>query len=541
MNCPGSEKIAAHAEGRLEPAEEALLLEHGAECGDCREELALLTLARHSAPGAVPAEVRTRARKAVLRAIDAGRPAPVFVRATGPRYAYAAAAGLFIALLGLVALFKVRARATDEPTDVVRRPERRERLPQPPRLDAPAPAPETEPKPANPTEKKEQTAETPPTPPRREDKSPDLAVAPEDPPRPEETRTSEPPAPPRPSHTTATRALAPLQVMDPSGALALKRKGSKDKEKLSGVARLGDGDVITAEKPSGLRVEGGHPLVLAEGASVSLAWVPQEQAPYLLIHSGEALVDSTGPTRWIVSDGRVSLTINRAMARFSVSPREQQLSVLSLSEPLYAQPDGGQVYQVPPGKELVVGKAAADLRSADPQAVAKKGALFDAARPRQRTLFYTSCDPADAKRGHVFFQEGGYFRNEALLSHEKGKTAAAQLSANPRFAWRDNLVVRFRFMTNATALLAELRAEDRKYTLTKAFAVERKSVNQWQAAEFPLAVRGLGFRRDDGLLSLTLDTQDKLDWLRFTADQKDVFGDQKAYFVIDDVQVVERE
>ena len=61
----------------------------------------------------------------------------------------------------------------------------------------------------------------------------------------------------------------------------------------------------------------------------------------------------------------------------------------------------------------------AEVKPIDPGLAAKKNAAFDAARPKFRTVFYTSCDAADAKREHFFVQEGTWWRTEALCSRER--------------------------------------------------------------------------------------------------------------------------
>jgi hypothetical protein len=340
----------------------------------------------------------------------------------------------------------------------------------------------------------------------------------------------------------ATRVLSPVLITDMTGAISIRRKGSREKEKPAVATRLAEGDVLAAEKPSGFRVEGSHPVVLGEGSLISLAWVAQEQAPYIQIHSGEAVVDSTGPTRWIVSDGRVSVAVQRAVARFAVSPAEERLAVTALTEPLHVHPDGGRACRVPAGRELRVARSGAEVRASDPAELQRKKAFFDSTRPRQRTIFYAACDPADARRGHVLILEGGLFRNEALLSREApGRTQAVALSPNPRFAWKENLVLRFRLMTNATALQVTMRVEEQKYSFQKTLPLERKGVNQWQTATVPMALSNLGFQRDDGASTLTVGWDDRIDSIRFSIQQKDVFGDQKPYVLVDDVEVFEKE
>lgn len=555
MNCPESERVAAYAEGRLDAAEAALFLEHCAECDDCRREIALLTLAREKAdlPEPVPPGVRARTVQSVLRSLERERERTprfahprVFVRERrSPGVVLAAAAALLIAVAGLVALVRMREGrpgASGSPVQIAAPSPRAPLAPSPeiPRVPdlvpLPSPPPDVarRPEPVLP-------APAAPEPRRVEEPRPD-PVTPEPEPRPEEVRPRET-APSRPAHAIATRSLGELQVTDVTGAITVRRKGSREKERLVGVARLAEGDLLTAEKPAAFQVQGVHPVVLAENTTVSLAFAPQEQAPYLHVRSGEATVDSTGPTPWVISDGRVAVVVKQARGRFVAASGADRLLVSALNEPLFLQPDGGEAGTLlRPGEELSVGRAAADVRRLDLNLLARKGAAFDASRPRQRTIFFTSCDATDAKGGHFFLQEGAFFKNEAVLSQLRpDKTAHAVISPNPRFAWREGLLLRFRFRTNATQVQAALRADERRYTLFKVLPVERKNANQWIPAELLVAPTSLSFRRDDGVQTLTVTSQDKFDWVGFQVHQKDVFGDQKVYLLVDDIQVVEKE
>ena len=159
-----------------------------------------------------------------------------------------------------------------------------------------------------------------------------------------------------------------------------------------------------------------------------MAYVPQEQAPWISVQSGEVTVESTGASRWVLTDGQVAVAVKPAKARFTASRRESKFLLAAHSEPLYVQPDGGRLQSIPAGQELQVARAGAELRAVDSSLASKRAATFDAARPRQRTVFYTSCDPADAKREHFFVQEGGWLRNDGLLSRERAdRTAAAAI------------------------------------------------------------------------------------------------------------------
>jgi len=557
VNCPGSETIAAHADGRLEASESALLLEHCAECDSCRRELGILV--QPIPPGPVPAPFRARAVKAITRSLARERDRSPLgrLRLAAPRPGggpgLAAAAAVLLAVAGMVALVLGRGSEKPEPARVVRQTG----YPTPPESPLAPPGPVVSPRlPPAPPEREAPRAPEPspelrPADPKAEDR---LVPAPPPPPEPlpsvpagprfEETRPEETPA--RPSHTVLARTLGDVQLTDVVGVVTVKRRGAKESSTLPAVARLGEGDVLSAPRGASFQIEGRHPVVLGDATSVSVAFSAPEQAPWIQIRTGEATVDSTGPTHWIVSDGRVSVVIKQARARFSTSPGEDRLRVACLSEPLVVQPDGGQVYAVHAGEELQIGRASAEVRPLDREVLARKIAAFDAARPRTRTIFYTSCDPVDANRGHFFLQEGSWFKseqkNEALLARDqKDKTVLASIAPNPRFTWREGLVLRFRFMTNIRSVELALRVDERRYTLTKTLPVDRRSIHQWIPAEVPLAFGSLGFRRDDGQLQLTITTQDHFDALRFGARQQDVYDAQKAYLLVDDIQVVEKE
>ena len=97
-------------------------------------------------------------------------------------------------------------------------------------------------------------------------------------------------------------------------------------------------------------------------------------------------------------------------------------------------------------------------------------------------------------------------------------------------------------MTNCKSVETQLRVDEKKYTLVRPVAVDRKNLNQWMSVEIPFALSGWPvFRRDDGGTQLVVSTEDKFDSIRFVVRQQDVFGDQRADVLIDDIQVVERE
>src|SRR5436190_4737539 len=489
MMCPGPEQAAAYADARLDAADSARYLEHCSECEECRRTLALLSFPRETAP--VPADREARAISALRRSLDRDRTprglrrpaAPAPVRTS--RLGFGVAAALLLGFVGLLVTAERRPARVSEPRDVIvtvdpQLPPAPQRTPLPQLVAAPAPELALqEPAPKAPV------AEAPrnPAPPRLPEE-PRFALPVEPPvrvaPKPDDIRPEEPAARP-PAHTVVARALTELQITDITGTLMVHRKGAKSKEKLSGVTHLADGDVLSAEKSASFRVEGRHPVVLGENSSISMAYVAQEQAPWLRLHSGEAMVDSTGSARWVVTDGVVAVAVKPARARFTAARGDARLSLASLSEPLYVQPDGGAVHAIRLGEELQVGRANAEVKPVDPALVARKLAAFDAARPKVRTLFYTSCDPADAKREHFFVQEGAWWKNEGLYSRERAdRTAVASIGPNPRFSWGEKLTLRVRYSTNCKAIEIQQRVDERKYTLFKTLPVDKKNAGLWQ-------------------------------------------------------------
>jgi len=194
MRCPNPELLAALAEDRLDRHDRDALLEHAADCDDCRHTLLAL--------GAAPARAR------------------VTVRARQPWIPWAVAAALFIAIVGLLAL---RGRPEDGPAPkpeapIAEVPVNPEPLPPEPPKPEPVipPRPET-PKPLPPPEPKA------PEEPLKPEEKPPVVPAPTEKPAPEK-----PPAPPpvRPPTMTVVavldRAEGEVFVLGATGRIAVK-------------------------------------------------------------------------------------------------------------------------------------------------------------------------------------------------------------------------------------------------------------------------------------------------------------------------------
>jgi hypothetical protein len=542
MHCPGSEETAAFEDGRLDAGAEARLIEHAADCDDCRRTLALQVLPRDpSRPLPYEAEVRVLAAlRRVLppreRAVRPGRwgRRPEGFRA-GPFIA--AAAGLLVSVYGLVVL-------SSRPADPPRRaaPELAEAPVARPEAERPDLAPEAPPVPVEIPEPAAPPVEPSAAAVRREVPRPVPPPAADPPPReapptPAVTRAEE--APPAETVTLQARVLSEIQVTDAGGALTLRRKGAAAKETLRGAARLSDGDLIQTERGGSFHLPGRHALVLGERTTVSIAWSAGEQAPWVRVRSGEAVIDSATPTRWVLSDGRAGATVKPVQGRFAAAVAGDRFALAAVSAAIYVAPDGGRVRQLRPGQELAIRAGLAELIE-DAEAARRRGALVDGGLPAQRTLLWTSFSPADQRLEQFIVQEGVLHRSEALLSRVlPDRSAVAAVGPNPRFGWDGSRILRFRYMTNAQHLKVVLRSDERGYQLQRTLAVERRAANQWLQAEIPLALANWGFQRDDGQNQLTVGSADLYDSLRFTARQQDVFGDQKVYVLLDEIQVVD--
>jgi ferric-dicitrate binding protein FerR (iron transport regulator) len=193
MRCPNPETLAAFAEDRLARSERERLLDHAADCDECR--LALLSLP--------PARARARVRPPVRSWIPWG-----------------VAAALFIAIVGLLALRRGPEPKPEAPVAEV--PERPE-APPPPELPKPEPAPRPEfPKPQPPPE-------TPKPVPRPEEPVPPEEKPPVPTPEPGKPAPEKPPATPAPVRPPTLTVVAVLDraegevlVLGAGGRIAVK-------------------------------------------------------------------------------------------------------------------------------------------------------------------------------------------------------------------------------------------------------------------------------------------------------------------------------
>jgi ferric-dicitrate binding protein FerR (iron transport regulator) len=202
MKCPTPELLAAMAEERLDRRERDALLDHAADCDDCRHALLVL--------GAAPARSRAAART---------RPAARSIP-------WAVAAALFIAIIGLLALTRSPEEVAPEspPVRTAEVPPKPRPEPPPPPLEDPAPpaVPPVAPRPELPPSPP--PAPPPPKPPAVKPPEAPVAPAPPAPPAPEKPSPAPPPVRPATLAVVAVldRAEGDVFVLGPAGRFAVK-------------------------------------------------------------------------------------------------------------------------------------------------------------------------------------------------------------------------------------------------------------------------------------------------------------------------------
>lgn len=235
MRCPNPELLAAFAEDQLDRHERETVLDHAADCDDCRH--ALLALG-----------VRSRATVRVRSSARSWIP-------------WAVAAALFIAIVGLLAL---RGHPEPKPEGpVAEAPEKPEPLPPP---EPPRPEPVPPPRPESP--------KPPPSPEPPKPKPPEEPAKPEEkpivvPPETEKPAPEKPPAPPatvRPPTLTVVavldRAEGEIHVLGPAGRIAVK--AGQSLRPGDGLECAGAGTVARLTFPDKTRIEATGDTILRE-------------------------------------------------------------------------------------------------------------------------------------------------------------------------------------------------------------------------------------------------------------------------------------
>ncbi len=528
--CPDTQAIAAQVESTLTPDESASLLDHAAACDECRRELAIVALRRHSAPAPVPAPVQMRVKHAVSSTFERGssrrlariaRPRPVlpFV---------AAAAAILVA--AIAAAIVLRPKPPDEP--VVRNPKR-----EAPRENPAVPTPDIK-QPVAPTERIEWPPVLPdapidepaithkPEPPKPEEPKNPVVDKPKDPdPKPDEPRQ-------KPSETVALK-FSPVTLTDVGGEVYIKRKDKKDKEKVSGIISVGDGDVLMAEKLTAFFLLGDFPIALMPKTTVTVAFEKETHAPALMLEQGEALIDSSAGkgSKWIVSNASVSLILDKTRAKFSASTDGRSLAVTALSESITGRDTTGRTFSIRSGERM----NATDLVSkADPKS-GEKLKTMGIARPTERTLFVLdrTVQPIEG-----LLKKDKKPENNYLLSVVDGTDATQQLvRVATKVGYQPYLVVRLKVVTRMQVVRVSLDVETRQGVVT--LYADVKVGRQQLGKPITLDVPFEDFLVPAGSSVMITRERDKVVSVSVMGSKKDLFGDADHAIRLDDLTIVE--
>ncbi len=508
-SCPDSELLAASVESRLTADEEWKVLNHASVCDDCRRELAITRLRSDAVPDPLPDGLRFRLRASgTRRRTRSFRPARV-----SPAASLAAVLVLSLAAILVVLFYRDDERpfsASSVSIPAIRRlpvleiPREEERLTRQPA--------ERERDPRRFSRSEEERKRTKP----RSEFADELP----DPPLPRETRTE-----------TAARVFTELTLTDVGGELALHR--GQERQPIRGIVTVREGDVLVAEKPSSFHIEGRHAVVLPRDARISVASSAGEQATWLSVRAGHVLVqpDASAASRWILSDGRHVLVVEKTRARFAASREEASLTFAALSDEVSVAPEGGRADTVRAGEEWTPRGVARCARAATYQGQWASG------RPRERSAFFAACDAEDLRRGRWTLLEGTLERERSspfVRAVEKRQRLAATLRLDHRVLWDLDYLVRFRCRTNAKSVRIEIPVPQNQGTLLGELEVVRDATNRWITIELPLRrfqIVGAG--------RILLSSYDRMESLEFSASPKETHGG-RGHLEIDDIQILER-
>lgn len=531
--CPESELIAAFVERRLTADEQWQVENHAAACDECRRELALVQGQTHAAPSEMPSRLKLRVKGALAQSLHrAGgtrrKTRSMRVARSSPLWALA---GSFLIFAAAVLVLAAQLRRKTDPTAplVVESPRTR-----------PAPTPSTEESRDLETDLRAPLREWPPqipeeSVPTEKPKSEDDPPVIVDPP---EEIAPKPETKPLPSPTeTVARILDGVTLTDVVGEFIVERAGKK--EKVRGIVTVSSGDVLAAEKTSAFHVEGRHGIVMPSGSRISVASSIHEQATWIAVHAGDALIEPAGMSgsRWVVTDGRSVVLIDKTRGRFSVARKSDGPAITALSDGLKVSSEGGTPETLRAGEAWHRGTVTpSDREGADL-------AQLEANLPRERSLFFATCDREDLRRGRWTVREGGLERegtgkavNSYLRSVDKRDHHKTEVRIEHRVAWDLDLVLRFRYRTNARRLRVEILLPRSQGMLLAEVAVNRESANRWVTVELPLhrfQVIGTG--------PMTLTSYDRLESLEFRVAQNEIYaGGTRGYVGVDDLQILER-
>ncbi|MBI2932208.1 MAG: hypothetical protein HYY16_11200, partial [Planctomycetes bacterium] len=368
--------------------------------------------------------------------------------------------------------------------------------------------------------------------------------------------SAEPPAdvsPPEPAQTPppppslepeihATRVREPLparlgavKLTDLTGEIAIKRKGRDRKERVSGTIVVSSGDTLIAEHAASFFLEQ-HPIALMPQTHMGVAMEEGSSSPALFVDRGEALVDSSAvPSRWYVAAKDVGVWIENTDAKFAAKAEGPALGVTALSGHLAGRDDYGRPFDLRDGEKLMTSATSATT-SPDPE-VAQKAASLASACPATRTFFHVAFDLDTAKGLPI--TEGLLDRSgEFLAGTDRKGIVSAGLKLPQDLCFRGDLVVRMRVRTNLRESRVILMVED-KAQLVALHRVREDQRQKWLTVDFALddsEVQLLAVSDVGGVIT----SRDRLVSLGATGRRQDVFGDERPYLHLDDVQLALR-
>jgi hypothetical protein len=334
---------------------------------------------------------------------------------------------------------------------------------------------------------------------------------------------------------TVAMRLASIKITDITGDLQVKRAGKARKERVDGPIVVSEGDLLLAERGTVTFLLDDYPVALTPQTHVGVAYEMETSAPAIVIERGEALVDcSAAAAPWYVASRNVSVRINQTQGRFAVGAETQgRLRLTALSGHLTGKDDYGRPFDLRAGEKLVAGSDTSTIAPA-PDA-AKKAAMLAAAVPSTQTFYSTTFDRGSM--AGVSIVDGVLDKQgEWLVATERKGTLSATMKIPTEIFYNHALVVRMRVRTN----LAETRLVLQVGEKALLFVEHKTSRDQrfaWRTAEFALTdVKGVGL----GQAGYSINGQDRIVQVGATGEKKTVFGDERPYLQIDDVQMARK-
>ncbi len=529
--CLDSQIVAAYVEETIDEEERALVVLHMAQCDDCRREVALIELQRASSQMSriVPADVRAHVVAAVGR--SQSRRLRVVRPEARSQFAMFVATAAAILLAVLFVLTSKNPGTPDRTNSPIGKTDSGSIEKAPDVVKDTTPPRDTTPRVTPPDQDPEPPIAWPEIP-----KSKDIPVSPttgQDPPQP----VPVPVSPPRVRETVAMR-FAGIKITDVTGDLQIQRVGKTRREKVHGAVLVAEGDTLIADRGGVTFLLDDYPVSLGVQTQIGLAYEIAESAPAIHVERGEACIDSSAAAaRWYVAAKDVGAWIEQTQAKFAVGADLQgHLRIVALEGHLTGKDDYGRPFDLRTGEKLVAGPDACTTSPA-PDAP-KKAAALSAGTPGTRTFYSTTFDRASM--AGIGIVEGWHDKQgEWLVATEKRGVLNAAMKVPGDVHYHHALVVRMRVRTNLAESRIVLQVEDKALILFER-KIQRDQRYAWLNVEFSLGDPAV---RVTGIASPGFSIDGKTDRIRHVGaagEKRLVFGDERPYLQIDDVQLATR-